>query len=52
MFMAMPPPACPSLSYKAILGAREMAPWLKVIAGLAQETGLVPSTYKTVHNHL
>lgn len=52
MSMAISPPACPSLSYKARLGAGEMAQWLKAIAGLAQETGFVPSTYKTAHNHL
>lgn len=52
MSMAIPSPARPSLSYKAMLGAREMTQWLKAIAGLVQETGLVPSTYKTAHNHL
>jgi hypothetical protein len=33
-------------------GVREMAQWLRALAALAKDLGLVPSTHRVAHNHL
>lgn len=37
---------------KAMSGATEMAQWLRALANLAEELGLVPNAYVVVHNYL
>ena len=34
------------------LGAKEMSGWLRALAALAEDPGLVPSTCMAAHNHL
>jgi hypothetical protein len=33
-------------------GAGEMAQWLRALASLPEDLGLIPSTHIRVHNHL
>ena len=33
------------------IGAREMAQWLKTVAALAEDVGLIPSTHIAAHCH-
>lgn len=40
-----------SLVEKYLYGARKVAPWLKVLAALAEDQCAVPSTHKMAYNH-